>query len=84
MYKNLTLKTVVIVVLVALAGWTLYPPSETLKPGIDLAGGTSLIYEIDTHGLKESEKRDLAQKMITVLRRRIDPFAVGTEKILIV
>jgi len=73
MNKNMTLKIVFILVLVALAGWTLYPPSKTLKPGIDLAGGTSLIYEIDTHGLEVADKQDLAQRMITVLRRRIDP-----------
>jgi SecD/SecF fusion protein len=73
MNKNLTWKIILIIVLVVLAAWTLYPPSKTLKPGIDLAGGTSLIYEIDTHGLQETEKRDLAQRMITVLRRRIDP-----------
>ena len=73
MSKNLTPKIILIVVLVVVAAWTLYPPSKTLKPGIDLAGGTSLIYEIDTHGLKEAEKKDLAQRMITVLRRRIDP-----------
>ena len=73
MSKNLTLKIVLIIVLIVLAVWTLYPPNKTLKPGIDLAGGTSLIYEIDAHGLKETEKRDLAQRMITVLRRRIDP-----------
>ncbi|MHC4173711.1 MAG: protein translocase subunit SecD [Planctomycetota bacterium] len=73
MSKNLTLKIVLIIVLIVLAAWTLYPPNKKLKPGIDLAGGTSLIYEIDTHGLKEAEKRDLAQRMITVLRRRIDP-----------
>ena len=65
--------TILIVVLVALAIWTLYPPQKTLKPGIDLAGGTSLIYEIDTFGLSEAEKENLSQRMITVLRRRIDP-----------
>jgi SecD/SecF fusion protein len=73
MSKNLTPKIVLIIVLVALAAWTLYPPNKTLMPGIDLAGGTSLIYEINTFGLEESEKNDLAQRMITVLRRRIDP-----------
>ncbi len=73
MSKNLTPKIVLIIVLVLVAAWTLYPPDKTLKPGIDLAGGTSLIYEIDTHGLKEAEKKDLSQKLITVLRRRIDP-----------
>ncbi|GAI48927.1 unnamed protein product, partial [marine sediment metagenome] len=37
MNKNLTWKIVLIIVLVVLAAWTLYPPSKTLKPGIDLA-----------------------------------------------
>ena len=73
MEKNLTWKFVLIGALVVVAVWTLYPASKTLKPGIDLAGGTSLIYEIDTHGLTETEKKDLSQRMITVLRRRIDP-----------
>ena len=73
MNKNLTPKIIVIIVLAALAAWTLYPPNKTLMQGIDLAGGTSLIYEIDTFGLEEVEKKDMAQRMITVLRRRIDP-----------
>jgi SecD/SecF fusion protein len=73
MGKNLMPKIIVITVLVVFAGLTLYPPSKTLKPGPDLGGGTSLIYQIDTQGMEESEKRDLAQRMITVLRRRIDP-----------
>ena len=73
MNKNLVPKYLLIIVLVLVAIWTLYPPGKTLKPGIDLAGGTSLIYEIDTQGLAEYEKKDLAQRMITVLRRRIDP-----------
>jgi preprotein translocase subunit SecD len=58
MNKNQTPKIIFIIVLIALAFWTLYPPNKTLMPGIDLAGGTSLIYEIDTHGLEETEKRD--------------------------
>ncbi|MHC4572229.1 MAG: protein translocase subunit SecD [Planctomycetota bacterium] len=73
MDKNLTPKIVLIFILVVVAAWTLYPPSKTLKPGIDLAGGTSLLYEIDTQGLEQPKKRDLSQRMITVLRRRIDP-----------
>jgi SecD/SecF fusion protein len=73
MNRNLMPKIVFIIVLVVLAGWTLYPPSGTLKQGIDLVGGTSLIYEINTYGMNEAEKSGLSQRMITVLRRRIDP-----------
>jgi SecD/SecF fusion protein len=73
MYKNLVPKFILIIFLIVLAVLVLFPPSQKLKPGIDLAGGTSLIYAIDTAGLSAEEERDLAQRMITVLRRRIDP-----------
>jgi SecD/SecF fusion protein len=73
MGKNLTWKIALIVALVILAVWTLYPPDKTLKPGIDLGGGTSLTYEIDAKGLSSDEKRGLSERVIIVLRRRIDP-----------
>ncbi|MHC4498330.1 MAG: hypothetical protein ACYS21_04355 [Planctomycetota bacterium] len=73
MGRNQVPKAIMIVVLVVVAFLTLYPPSKTLTPGIDLAGGTSLIWEIDTEGLDAEEKKDLSTRMITVLRRRIDP-----------
>lgn len=73
MNRNLLPKSVLIVLLVALALWTLYPPDRTLKPGIDLDGGTQLVYAIDTEGMTPDEEQDLSARMITVLRRRIDP-----------
>jgi SecD/SecF fusion protein len=73
MGKNLVPKFVLIIVLVVVSAWTLYPPSETLKAGPDLGGGTSLIYEIDTQGLEPAKKKGLSRRMIDVLRRRIDP-----------
>jgi SecD/SecF fusion protein len=73
MSRNLVPKFILILVLVVLAVLALYPPSRTLKPGIDLAGGTSLIYAINTEGLTADQETNLAQKMIQVLRRRIDP-----------
>lgn len=73
MNKNLSWKIILIVALVGLAAWTLYPPDKTLKPGIDLGGGTSLIYEIDAQGLNAAERKGLSDRVIAVLRRRIDP-----------
>jgi SecD/SecF fusion protein len=73
MEKNLTTKLIVIIAFVIAAVIILYPPQEKLKPGIDLAGGTSLIYEIDTQGLEEAKVSNLSENMINVLRRRIDP-----------
>jgi SecD/SecF fusion protein len=72
--KAVWLKTLfAIVVPVVLAAWIVYPPGQTIKKGIDLAGGTSLIYEIDTTGLSAVEQKDLALRMIEILRRRVDP-----------
>ncbi|MHC4213372.1 MAG: protein translocase subunit SecD, partial [Planctomycetota bacterium] len=73
MGKNLFPKVVLIIVLIAVAFVTLYPPDKTLIPGIDLAGGTSFIFEIDTFGMTAAEQSGLSSRMITVLRRRIDP-----------
>ena len=62
-----------VILLVIFAVAELYPLGETLKPGIDLAGGTSLIYDIDTTGLNENEIDNLAQKLVPILMKRIDP-----------
>lgn len=63
----------VIVVLTALAILALYPPQDRLKPGIDLAGGSVLIYEIDTAGMDDREKSGLAERVMNILKARVDP-----------
>jgi SecD/SecF fusion protein len=74
MDKNLVrFGLVATIILVIFAAVELYPPSEKMKPGIDLAGGTSLIYEIDTTGLESTEIDNLAQRLAPILLKRIDP-----------
>jgi len=77
MDKNLIWKSLLIVVVVGLVGINLHPPQEKLKGGLDLVGGTSMIYEIDTTGLKRGELRGLAENMIPILLKRIDPTHVA-------
>ncbi len=67
MDKNLIWKIGLIVLLVGLAVLQLYPPQDNLKLGLDLAGGTSLIYDIDTLDLDASERKGLSQRMIPIL-----------------
>jgi len=60
----------------ALVGFSLvilYPPSEKLKGGIDLVGGTSLLYEIDTTGLSSEQQSGLAERVMGILKERVDP-----------
>ena len=85
MNKNLSWKLGLVVILVVFAVLQLKPTrdSETgkwllnLKPGLDLAGGTSLIYDIDTQDLNNKERKGLAQRMIPTLLKRIDPTNVA-------
>ena len=73
MNTKLTWRFVLIAILLALCLLEVIPPQKKLKPGIDLAGGTSLLYQIDASGLETWEKRNLSQTMIHILRQRIDP-----------
>ena len=77
MDKNLIWKIGLIVFLVVLAVLLLYPPQDNLKLGLDLAGGTSLIYDIDTLDLNANERKGLSQRMIPILLKRIDPTNVA-------
>ena len=71
--KNLGWKLASVVLIAGSAFWMLWPPEERLKLGIDLAGGYSLLYEIDTAGLQDSQKSGLAERVMTVLKERVDP-----------
>lgn len=73
--KNFTGKFVLIGVTVLCGLVAIWPPAEKLKLGIDLSGGTILVYEI----AKESANRpnfDM-DELISALKQRIDPQGVS-------
>lgn len=70
---NRMLKWLLVIGLVVVSLWALYPPERKLKGGIDLVGGTSLLFEIDTTGLQQFELRDLSARVMRILRERVDP-----------
>ncbi len=70
---NRLIKWLLIVGLVVISLAILYPPNEKLKGGIDLVGGTSLLFEIDTTGLEPSMQRELSTRVMRILKDRVDP-----------
>ena len=70
---NRLMKWLLVLGLVVLSLVILYPPSQKLKGGIDLVGGSSLLFEIDTAGLTAADQRGLATRVMNVLRDRVDP-----------
>ena len=73
MNRSLIIKLVIILGVIGLCLVEILPVDKKLKKGIDLAGGTSLIYSIDTTGLTELEKSEIEKQMIRILRNRLDP-----------
>lgn len=61
------------VVLLNVMAFSLWVGWKILHPGVDMAGGTSFVYEIDTVGLDGDEREELSERMAVVLRRRLDP-----------
>lgn len=47
-----------------------------VRPGIDMVGGTSLLYEIKTPAGSQAYTGDLAVQMMDALKRRVDPDGV--------
>src|SRR5207237_8937137 len=47
-----------------------------VRPGIDMVGGTSLLYEIKTPPGSQQYTGDLAVQMMEALKRRVDPAGV--------
>lgn len=74
--RDLWWKIVLVGVLVALGFASVWPIQEKIKYGIDLAGGYSLLYELDSTGMEGSDRTNLSQRVIEVLRRRVDPKGV--------
>ena len=67
-------KPLVILLVLGLCGLSLYPPSERLKPGLDLQGGTTLVYDVTVPEDKDTDEA-IAQT-IEILKNRVDPQGV--------
>lgn len=70
---NRLMKWLLVLGLVVMALVSLWPPWEKLKGGIDLVGGSSLLFEIDTTGLDKAQQRGLSTRVMNILRERVDP-----------
>jgi SecD/SecF fusion protein len=66
-------KLILIVVSVALGLLAMIPPNKKLKLGIDLSGGTILVYEVARENLGPNFNMD---ELISALKQRVDPQGV--------
>src|SRR3954463_5468545 len=71
--KNLGSKFALIALTTFLGLVALWPPQKKLKLGIDLSGGTILVYEVMKEGLGPNFSMD---ELIAALKNRVDPQGV--------
>ncbi len=64
-------KPILILAVLALCVVAMYPPERKLKPGIDLAGGTTLVYTVQVP--EGVNAKDEIEQAIEVLKERVDP-----------
>jgi SecD/SecF fusion protein len=73
--QNIVSKLLLILVIVVLCTWAIFPPQEKIRLGKDLRGGVSLIYAVripDT----TPDKRAVLTQTIEVLKERVNPRGV--------
>jgi len=67
LYRNLC----IVLAIIIFFAWQTFPPAERLRLGKDLAGGVTLVYQVEI-GPNEDAKRVVADT-IEVLKNRVDP-----------
>ncbi|MBU0650397.1 protein translocase subunit SecD [bacterium] len=77
MNKSLKWKALLIVIIMALAVWKLIPLKDALNLGLDLQGGTYLTLGVLTDKLPADQKKDACQRVLEIIRNRIDEFGVA-------
>jgi SecD/SecF fusion protein len=72
--KNYGMKFGLILALTIFGVVSIWPPKEKLKTGIDLSGGTILVYAVNTSAVGAGNFK--IDELITALKRRINPEGV--------
>ncbi|MCB9800028.1 MAG: protein translocase subunit SecD [Candidatus Omnitrophica bacterium] len=76
MDKFLKWKVLAIILIVGFSVWKMYPPKESVHLGLDLQGGMQLLLEVQTDKLPEDAREDATDRVVEVIRNRIDEFGV--------
>ncbi len=65
MDKKILWRIVLILAVVAVSIWSLYPPGEKIKFGLDLSGGIHLVLQVQTDDAIKAELDDASQRLVS-------------------
>jgi preprotein translocase subunit SecD len=77
MFKTLRGRLITILILTLVSGWQLY--DKQLKLGLDLQGGMHIVLEVDDpeSTMTPEAKADMIDRVVRIIRTRIDEFGVN-------
>lgn len=81
MMKQYYYKLLLIAVVIAACIYTIYPPEKKIRRGLDLQGGVHVVLSVEEPGKQPGVISDLADRVLEVIRNRIDSLGV-TEPII--
>ncbi|MDX2438559.1 MAG: protein translocase subunit SecD [Acidobacteriota bacterium] len=81
MDKKILWRVILIVVVVGLSLWSLYPPGEKIHYGLDLSGGIHLVLQVQTDDAIKAELDDSAQRLVSRAREEGVELTQGESKI---
>ncbi|MEK7849519.1 MAG: protein translocase subunit SecD [Candidatus Omnitrophota bacterium] len=76
MQKNLLYRAYLIIGIIAVSIFLIFPLEKRINLGLDLQGGMYLILRVDTSQLEEKARPDAVERALEVIRNRIDEFGV--------
>lgn len=69
-------KVLLIIAVVSFSIWRAYPPQEKVRLGLDLQGGMQLLLQVDMEKLPKEARADVTDRVVEIVRNRIDEFGV--------
>ncbi len=69
-------KPILIIAILALSLLLIYPPEQRLQGGLDIVGGTRLVYQVDIPPEQQARADRIIEDVIAVQRDRVDPQGV--------
>jgi len=81
MMRQYYYRFLLILAVIAACIYTIYPPEKKIRRGLDLQGGVHVVLEVGEAAGEESSLSDLSDRVLEVIRNRIDALGV-TEPII--
>ncbi len=76
MNKYFKWKVLLIIVIVAACIWRAYPLDQKINLGLDLQGGMQMLLQIETDKVPAEHRQDASERVVEIIRNRIDEFGV--------